>query len=795
MHHNHYVFQFDIFTSDIIQNVQWENNYNFALLEQLSAHVTSDAVAFNATFPNWTVPNFEIAAGYVNGMGGMIACAYAPLIEDNQRAQWEQYALSNVGWVNESLLLHETHPSHLNPLKGTKDDENEHETAFQGSHGLEDVNHPSHDVLLGKRNVSKSIYHWENGTASALDLHVSEMYVPIWQLAPAVPMAINSDLLSSNIFKGLYSAMKITNQTVISPPAAVGEIFDFLFDIDHIYSKLEPHSFVAAPVFKSLSSQEMTGMVIGLTPFDNLLDFLFDDTVKGIMVVFTNNCGTTISYDIDGAKVNFLGYSDFHNPKYELYKKTASLELDNTAVNGLCLIEFHIYPSSTLEQRYTTKKPYYYAGIVLLSFFLTSVLMIIYDLTVTKRQEKTMRSALQNGALVESLFPSIVRERLLEDSHLNHDIQRKAETSRPIAEFFPCTTIMFADIAGFTAWSSTREPFQVFELLETIYGAFDELAKRRRIFKVETVGDCYVAVSGIPEARNDHAVAMAKFARDCLYKMKSLTAILEVKLGPDTSALAFRVGLHSGSVTGGVLRGDNARFQLFGDTVNTAARMESTGLPNMIQVSQATANLLIAASKEHWIKPRDEKVLAKGKGHMTTYWLSIGNDHSCSRRSTSSKSQASEGYDESNSNTGLDAKAMILDAKMKRLVDWNVQVLLRFIKKIVARRVKSADVGTISDWENIIQPNVAIIDEVAEIIALPKFTLHIEIDSESLPIDEEIERQLKEYVTSIAKMYRNNPFHNFEHASHVTMVRRWLRCYSKRHFTKSKYHSNHFLLL
>ena len=284
-----------------------------------------------------------------------------------------------------------------------------------------------------------------------------------------------------------------------------------------------------------------------------------------------------------------------------------------------------------------------------------------------------MRSALLNGALIESLFPAAVRERLLEDTRqmvtMNENAKNNkgnetglAVRTRPIADFFPCTTIMFADIAGFTAWSSTREPFQVFELLETLYGAFDKLAKQRRIFKVETVGDCYVAVSGIPEARADHAVAMAKFARDCLYKMRSITKQLEVSLGPDTSSLTFRIGLHSGPVTGGVLRGDNARFQLFGDTVNTAARMESTGLPNMIQVSQATADLLIAASKEHWIKPRDEQVFAKGKGHMSTYWLSVGNERSCSRRSASSRSQGSEVCDSTDS-VNIDENAVVSNSK------------------------------------------------------------------------------------------------------------------------------------
>ena len=190
-------------------------------------------------------------------------------------------------------------------------------------------------------------------------------------------------------------------------------------------------------------------------------------------------------------------------------------------------------------------------------------------------------------------------------------------------DFFPNTTVMFADIAGFTAWSSTREPFQVFMLLETIYGAFDEIARKRRVFKVETVGDCYMAVCGVPTPRKDHATAMCRFARDCLFKMHEVTRNLEVALGPDTTDLTFRIGLHSGPVTGGVLRGDGCRFQLFGDTMNTAARvssvtnkgtvsilplltfnlcfipkMESTGLRDCVHISAATASILSGAGKQ-----------------------------------------------------------------------------------------------------------------------------------------------------------------------------------------------------
>jgi class 3 adenylate cyclase len=193
----------------------------------------------------------------------------------------------------------------------------------------------------------------------------------------------------------------------------------------------------------------------------------------------------------------------------------------------------------------------------------------------------------------------------------------------PIAELYPETTVMLADLAGFTAWSAVHEPSEVFMLLETIFYEFDVLASRRNIFKVETVGDCYVAVAGVPEPRPDHGVVMARFARECMMRFQSIVKQLEVRFGPGTSELGMRIGLNSGPITGGVLRGERSRFQLFGDTINTAARMESNSCKGRIQVSETTAQLLFNANKHHWLIKRDDEIEAKGKGTLQTFWLDI----------------------------------------------------------------------------------------------------------------------------------------------------------------------------
>lgn len=107
-----------------------------------------------------------------------------------------------------------------------------------------------------------------------------------------------------------------------------------------------------------------------------------------------------------------------------------------------------------------------------------------------------------------------------------------------------------ADISGFTAWSSEREPEQVFTLLQAIFKKFDSLARKRDIFKVETIGDCYVAVTGLPDPQPDHAVRMTKFARACMHSCAKITKKLEVSLGPGTGDLRMRFGLHSGKICG-----------------------------------------------------------------------------------------------------------------------------------------------------------------------------------------------------------------------------------------------------
>lgn len=401
--------------------------------------------------------------------------------------------------------------------------------------------------------------------------------------------------------------------------------------------------------------------------------------------------------------------------------------------------------------------------------------------------KRTKENISDTGILARRVLPQPAKSKLKsfldsDDNTVENDEDGIA-ISPPIADLFPHTTVMFADIAGFTAWSSEREPSQVFQLLETLYRKFDKLAHRLGAFKVETIGDCYVAVAGLPEPKKDHALIMSRFAWEIKYTMHETCKKLESSLGPGTADLCLRIGLHSGPVTAGVLRGEKSRFQLFGDTVNTASRIESNSLSNRIQVSQSTADALIVLGKQHWLTARETKIKAKGKGYLQTYWLRIVKRAESSGRHESMNMSGSgnSSYGETASAAGLllytSSGRNVLNAttpeRMTRLIDWNVDVLASSLTKLIEvrqtgmpRRLRrSCSVEMAHD-----SSECAPIEELTDIIELPEFNQHgIVARNERVVLDDGVRSQLRDFVCRIASLYRDNPFHNLEHASHVTM--------------------------
>jgi class 3 adenylate cyclase len=179
-----------------------------------------------------------------------------------------------------------------------------------------------------------------------------------------------------------------------------------------------------------------------------------------------------------------------------------------------------------------------------------------------------------------------------------------------IADRFPEVTVLFADLAGYTASSDRSSPERVVQVLGDLFTAFDRLAQRHDLEKIKTVGDAYMVAGGLPEPRPDHAEAVAEMA---------LAVRDEVgrHLDPNGQPLAVRIGIDTGPVVAGVIGTSKFSYDLWGDTVNTASRMESQGVVGCIQVTERTYRRL----RGRYRFERRGPIQVRGKGELVTWFL------------------------------------------------------------------------------------------------------------------------------------------------------------------------------
>ena len=185
----------------------------------------------------------------------------------------------------------------------------------------------------------------------------------------------------------------------------------------------------------------------------------------------------------------------------------------------------------------------------------------------------------------------------------------KADTRR-IADQIGSASILFADVVDFTPLAERLPATEVVGMLDDLFSHFDVLAERHGLEKIKTIGDCYMAAAGVPSPRPDHARALALMALDMLAAMRSVDAVGHL-------GLELRIGINSGPVVAGVIGRKRFLYDLWGDAVNTASRMESHGAPGRIQITRATWELL---DDEFVCEPRGT-ILLKGKGEMEAWYL------------------------------------------------------------------------------------------------------------------------------------------------------------------------------
>lgn len=484
--------------------------------------MTTHAMSTGATWPFVTIPFFEASGDLlINKTKASGYVALHALVTPDQKEAWSKYTSENLYWIEQSYQYHGvemTEPLHICP----------------------------NISMVMKECVP------DNSTSSSI-------MAPVWQISPLPgpnEAWINFNSFNFNFFGSMVDTM-IKNRT-----AALSDVINFVTgDSNASGGEAEPPlSLLCTPVFQSYEEDSaIVALLSAILPWQEYFMNVLPKGANGIIAVVKSS-HQSFTFRIDGPEAHFLGQGDMHNKKYDYLEKSNDFAAfdDRQGVFGYSV---HVYASDVFYEENTTNRPIVYTIAIVLVFVFTASVFILYDLRVENRQRKILHTATKSSAIVNSLFPETVRDRIMaevvkeqpvtkaemfkgKDARCESMDTSASSFSRPIADLFTDVTVMFADIAGFTAWSSTREPTQVFFLLESIYNSFDKIARKMSVFKVETIGDSYVAVAGLPNPRKDHAEVMARFAYKCLLRVNTLVHNLELTLGPGTSDLRMRFGLH-----------------------------------------------------------------------------------------------------------------------------------------------------------------------------------------------------------------------------------------------------------
>ncbi|HBL61530.1 MAG TPA: hypothetical protein DDZ80_24835 [Cyanobacteria bacterium UBA8803] len=237
------------------------------------------------------------------------------------------------------------------------------------------------------------------------------------------------------------------------------------------------------------------------------------------------------------------------------------------------------------------------AGVTLLSGLLLTWALVAYLLRSLRHTAEIEAEREKSEHLLLNILPKPIADRLKQ----NHET---------IADSFSEVTVLFADIVGFTQLSTQISPTELVNLLNDIFSAFDRLTETYSLEKIKTIGDAYMVASGLPVPRSDHAEAIAEMALGMQQEVKRFNE-------RHNAGLSIRIGINTGPVVAGVIGTKKFIYDLWGDAVNTASRMESHGLAGSIQVTASTYNHL----RDKYVFENRGLIPVKGKGEMMAYLL------------------------------------------------------------------------------------------------------------------------------------------------------------------------------
>ena len=348
------------------------------------------------------VPQFEVQASHAMERTGAKSLSLTPFMTGSKQVEWEAFSIQNQGWVR---------------------------AGFEHSGAIDEPPVSITPFVFGIEDIRTRV-----------EIAPDSVLAPIWQIAPVVEFYFYTNLnaFSYGFFERVYTGMVQAKTAVLS-------------EVNNLSNNLTlppPESFVAAPVYQNNNEDsELVAMLTASLPWHSYFEKVLPEGIDGIVLVVNNTCNQTFSYLIEGPEISYLGLGDLHDPKYNDNHVDTGLTSSFVSVQN-CLYSFHLYPTEEFEETYVTNKPWIYTLAVVFIFLLTTMVFIAYDCSVERRQTTVMTTASRSNAIVNSLFPANVRDRLMADEDNGKDETKVSSenagdflSSKPIGKSFFCFII------------------------------------------------------------------------------------------------------------------------------------------------------------------------------------------------------------------------------------------------------------------------------------------------------------------------------------------------------------------
>jgi hypothetical protein len=315
-------------------------------------------------------------------LSGSFYLAFSPLVREDQRAEWEEYSVKNQGWLQEGMD------------DSISDGETDQILPFIWKFG-EDRAPERVNSTIGPNNV----------------------YSPFWQVAPPFPSSVNQDSFHIPGWPEVFEAMTKADTIVLSEAAIFGGPADDPFRW--------PQSFISAPIHETLERGS------AVLPWHNYFYNIIPPGVCCLSVVVKNTCHQVFTYTVSGQNVAYVGPEDLHDRRYSHMDLSADFDaLEELNGTDTCRYSLYVYPTQEFHETYTTDEPFRYTTTAVLIFVLTSTIFIVYDCLVRRKDNKVMDTAVNSTAIVTSLFPAQVRDRLIEDAVRRRNVAGKGNMKK-----------------------------------------------------------------------------------------------------------------------------------------------------------------------------------------------------------------------------------------------------------------------------------------------------------------------------------------------------------------------------